>query len=76
MKWYIVQSYSGFEKKVSEQIKEELSKAGMVENFGDKKSTINYYTFTSKSLILTFSIPANSSSNSRDLGQAKLVKFN
>ena len=35
MKWYIVQSYSGFEKKVSEQIKEELRKAGMVENFGE-----------------------------------------
>ena len=26
MKWYIVQSYSGFEKKVSDQIKEELKK--------------------------------------------------
>ena len=33
MKWYIVQSYSGFEKKVSDQIKEELSKAGMESNF-------------------------------------------
>ena len=32
MKWYIVQSYSGFEKKVSDQIKEELSKAGMESN--------------------------------------------
>ena len=35
MKWYIVQSYSGFEKKVSDQIKEELSKAGMESNFGE-----------------------------------------
>ena len=35
MKWYIVQSYSGFEKKVSDQIKEELSKAGMQSNFGE-----------------------------------------
>ena len=35
MKWYIVQSYSGFEKKVSEQIKEELNKADMVKNFGE-----------------------------------------
>ena len=33
MKWYIVQSYSGFEKKVSEQIKEELDKADLSDHF-------------------------------------------
>ena len=33
MKWYIVQSYSGFEKKVSEQIQEELEKANLSDHF-------------------------------------------
>ncbi|MBT5899867.1 MAG: transcription termination/antitermination factor NusG [Candidatus Pelagibacter sp.] len=33
MKWYIVQSYSGFEKKVSEQIQEELDKADLSDHF-------------------------------------------
>jgi transcriptional antiterminator NusG len=33
MKWYIIQSYSGFEKKVSEQIKEELDKANLSSYF-------------------------------------------
>jgi transcriptional antiterminator NusG len=33
MKWYIVQSYSGFEKKVSEQIEEELVKAKLSDHF-------------------------------------------
>jgi len=33
MKWYIVQSYSGFEKKVSEQIEEELIKANLSDHF-------------------------------------------
>jgi len=33
MKWYIIQSYSGFEKKVSEQVKEELDKANLSDNF-------------------------------------------
>ena len=33
MKWYIIQSYSGFEKKVSEQVKEELDKANLSDHF-------------------------------------------
>jgi transcriptional antiterminator NusG len=33
MKWYIIQSYSGFEKKVSEQVKEELDKANLSSHF-------------------------------------------
>ena len=33
MKWYIIQSYSGFEKKVSEQIEEELVKAKLSDHF-------------------------------------------
>ena len=34
-KWYIVQSYSGIEKKVSEQIKEELEKADLSNHYGE-----------------------------------------
>ena len=35
MNWYIVQAYSGFEKKVVESIKEELKKHKLEENIGE-----------------------------------------
>ena len=35
MKWYIVQGHAGAEKKVSEQIKEELEKADLGSKFGE-----------------------------------------
>ena len=35
MNWYIVQAYSGFEKKVVESIREELKKHKLEENIGE-----------------------------------------
>ena len=35
MNWYIVQAYSGFEKKVVETIKDELKKHKLEENLGE-----------------------------------------
>ena len=35
MKWYIVQAHASAEKKVSEQIKEELEKADLGSKFGE-----------------------------------------
>ena len=35
MKWYIVQAHAGAEKKVSEQIKEELIKVNLDNKFGE-----------------------------------------
>ena len=35
MNWYIVQAYSGFEKKVVETIKDELKKNNLQDNLGE-----------------------------------------
>lgn len=35
MKWYVVHVYSGFEKKIAQQIKEQADKKGLAEQFGE-----------------------------------------
>ena len=35
MRWYVIHVYSGFEKKVSQSIREQAEQKGLVENFGD-----------------------------------------
>lgn len=35
MRWYVVQAYSGFEKKVASSLKERVQRAGMQDRFGD-----------------------------------------
>ena len=35
MKWYVVHVYSGFEKKIAQQIKEQAAQKGLADRFGD-----------------------------------------
>lgn len=35
MRWYVVQAYSGFEKKVASSLKERVQRAGMEDRFGE-----------------------------------------
>ena len=35
MQWYVIQAFSGFEKRVQESLKEYVARAGMEEHFGE-----------------------------------------
>ena len=35
MKWYVVHVYSGFEKKIAQQIKEQAAQKGLADQIGD-----------------------------------------
>ena len=50
MNWYIVQAYSGFEKKVVESIKDELKKHKLSEKLEEILVTYTNYNFTNKTI--------------------------
>lgn len=35
MRWYVIQAYSGYEKRVKTQIEERIALAGLQDSFGD-----------------------------------------